>query len=54
MTDSTTTAADTPIEESPFIEDQRSLQSPTGLIMTLGIVFIAATLCGAAIYIGLS
>jgi len=36
MTDSTTNAAITTVEENSFIEDQQPLQSPMGVIMTLG------------------
>jgi hypothetical protein len=40
-------------DANPFVEDQQSLQSPTGIVMTLGMVCIAAVMCGAAIYIAL-
>lgn len=41
------------IAASPFVRDQRSLQSPMGIIMTLGMVVIAMALCGAAFYFGI-
>jgi hypothetical protein len=50
---------DEPIAESvaladtPFIQDQDSLQNPIGVLMTLAMVVVAAILCGAAIFLSL-
>ena len=38
-------------EETPFIQDQVSLQTPTGILMTLAMVVAAAVLCGVAIFL---
>jgi hypothetical protein len=40
-----------PSAESSFIENQDSLHSPLGFIMTLGMVAIAAAVVGALIYV---
>jgi hypothetical protein len=53
MTESVTDVEAATIEESAFVRDQRSLQSPMGLIMTLGMVVVALALCGAALYFGI-
>ena len=39
-----------PFEDSPFIQDQDLLQSPTGILVTLTMVVAAAILCGVAIF----
>ena len=36
---------------TPFIEDQPSLQSPAGIIMTVVMAIIAVGLCGAVIFV---
>ena len=53
MIESTTDVDVATTEVRPFIRDQRSLQSPMGLMMTLGMVAIALALCGAALYFGI-
>jgi hypothetical protein len=52
MIESTRDGEAATIAASPFVRDQRSLQTPMGLIMTLGMVAVAVTLCGAAFYFG--
>jgi hypothetical protein len=53
MNESTTDVEVATIEENSFVRDQQSLQSPMGLMMTLGMVAVALTLCGAALYFGI-
>jgi|HubBroStandDraft_5_1064220.scaffolds.fasta_scaffold3101380_1 hypothetical protein len=53
MTDSTIDFEDSVTDTNPFVEDQQSLQTTTGVMMTLGMVCVAAFMCGAAIYIAL-
>jgi hypothetical protein len=42
------------IEVSPFVRDQRSLHSPLGVILTLGMIVVAIVLCGAVLYFAVS
>jgi len=41
------------LADTPFIQDQESLQNPLGVLVTLGMVAIAAVLCGVAIFLSL-
>jgi len=38
---------------TPFIQDQESLQNPMGVLVTLAMVIVAAVLCGVAIFLSL-
>jgi hypothetical protein len=40
-----------PSAESSFVENQESLHSPLGVIMTMGMVLIAAAVVGALLYV---
>jgi hypothetical protein len=38
------------LADTPFIQDQESLQNPMGVLVTLAMVVVAAVLCGVAIF----
>jgi hypothetical protein len=41
------------LADTPFIQDQESLQNPMGVLVTLAMVVVAAVLCGVAIFLSL-
>jgi flagellin-like protein len=41
------------LTDTPFIQDQESLQNPMGVLVTLAMVIVAAVLCGVAIFLSL-
>jgi flagellin-like protein len=41
------------LADTPFIQDQESLQNPMGVLVTLAMVIVAAVLCGVAIFLSL-
>jgi hypothetical protein len=41
------------LADTPFIQDQESLQNPLGVLVTLAMVVVAAVLCGVAIFLSL-